>query len=67
MVVTLESVPGNEDPEEVFKSQREALESGFGATDLRATEGTLCGLPTETPCSTKHRRLEPSLRIPAPR
>lgn len=47
VVVTLESVPGIEDPGELFDSQREALESGFGATDLRVTEGTLCGLPTE--------------------
>jgi hypothetical protein len=48
VVVTLESVLGIEDQDEVFKSQREALESVFGATDLRVTEGTLCGLPTET-------------------
>ncbi|OBF27678.1 hypothetical protein A5724_29085 [Mycobacterium sp. ACS1612] len=48
VVVTLESVPGFEHPAEVFESQRAALESGFGATDLRVTEHTLCGQPAET-------------------
>jgi hypothetical protein len=48
VVVTLESVPGFEEPDAVFDSQREALASGFGATDLRVTEHTLCGLPAET-------------------
>jgi hypothetical protein len=48
LVVTLESVPGIEQPEQVFESQREGLESTFGATDLRITEHTLCGLPAET-------------------
>ena len=48
VVVTLESVPGFEQPDAVFSSQRQALESGFGATDLRVTEHTLCGLPAET-------------------
>ncbi|HEX2398699.1 MAG TPA: hypothetical protein VHJ79_01665, partial [Mycobacterium sp.] len=48
LVVTLESVPGMEQPDRVFESQREGLESTFGATDLRITEHTLCGLPAET-------------------
>jgi hypothetical protein len=48
LVVTLESVPGMEQPNRVFESQREGLESTFGATDLRITEHTLCGLPAET-------------------
>lgn len=48
VVVTLESAPGIEDADRVFESQRESLESTFGATDLRVTEHTLCGLPAET-------------------
>ena len=32
----------------VFDSQRDSLESDLGATDLRVTEHTLCGLPAET-------------------
>jgi hypothetical protein len=48
VVVTLESVPGLQPPVDVFDSQREALESGFGATDLRVREHTLCGQPAET-------------------
>jgi hypothetical protein len=48
VVVTLEGVPGFEQPDAVFESQRNALESGFGATDLRVTDHTLCGLPAET-------------------
>lgn len=48
IVVTLESAPGIEHPDGVFESQRESLESTFGATDLRITEHTLCGLPAET-------------------
>jgi hypothetical protein len=46
-VVTLESGPGLEDPEVVFANQRDALESGLGATDIKATDETLCGLPAE--------------------
>jgi hypothetical protein len=48
VVVTLESVPGFEQPDSVFKSQRDSLETGFGATDLRVTDHTLCGLAAET-------------------
>jgi hypothetical protein len=47
VVVTLESVPGTEDPDAVFGSMREALESGFGATDLRTADHKLCGLPAQ--------------------
>ena len=47
-VVTLESGPGKEDPDAVFANQNYALEAGLGATDIRITEGTLCGLPAET-------------------
>jgi hypothetical protein len=46
--VTLESQPGITDAREVFDSQHAALESGFGATDMRITEHTLCGLSAET-------------------
>jgi hypothetical protein len=48
VVVTLGSVPGFERPDVVFETQRQALESGFGATDLRVTEHALCGQPAET-------------------
>jgi hypothetical protein len=48
VVVTLESARGFEEPDVVFESQRDALQSGFGATDLRVTEHTLCGQPAET-------------------
>lgn len=47
VVVTLESVPGIEDPEVVFDSMRQALESGFGATDVGVSDQTLCGLPAQ--------------------
>lgn len=48
VVVTLESARGIEDPGVVFEGQREGLESVFGATDLRVTDHTLCGLPAQT-------------------
>ncbi len=48
MVVTLESAPGIEDPDVVFDTVREALESDLGATDLSVTDHTLCGLPAQT-------------------
>ena len=47
-VVTLESMPDIAEPREVFDAQNDALESGLGATDVRVTEHTLCGLPAET-------------------
>jgi hypothetical protein len=48
VVVTLESAPGIEDPDVVFDTMREALESDLGATDLRVTNHILCGLPAQT-------------------
>lgn len=48
VVVTLESVPGIQDSDVAFGVQRMQLERAFGATDLRSTEHTLCGLPAET-------------------
>lgn len=48
VVVTLESAPGTEDPDVVFDTMRSALESDFGATDLRVSDHTLCGLPAQT-------------------
>ncbi len=48
VVVTFESAPGIEDPDVVFDNMLEALESDLGATDVRVTEGMLCGLPAET-------------------
>ena len=44
-VVTLESHPGVSDPKEVFDAQQSVLESGVGATDVHATDATLCELP----------------------
>lgn len=48
VVVTFESARGIEDPDVVFEAERESLESMAGATDLRVTAHTLCGLPAET-------------------
>lgn len=48
VVVTLESAPGIEDADVVFDTMRDALESNFGATDLRVSDHTLCGLPAQT-------------------
>jgi hypothetical protein len=48
VVVTFESAQGIEDPSVVFDGERESLESIAGASDLRITEHTLCGLPAET-------------------
>jgi hypothetical protein len=48
VVVTFESARGIEDPSVVFESEREGLESLAGASDLRVTEHSLCGLPAET-------------------
>jgi len=46
-VVTLETHRGTTEPRDVFDAQREALEKVVGATNLRATETTLCELPAE--------------------
>ncbi|MDV3128926.1 LpqN/LpqT family lipoprotein [Mycobacterium sp. 21AC1] len=46
-VVTLESAPGEEDPDVVFDSQRASLESQLGVTGVEVTEHTLCGLPAK--------------------
>jgi hypothetical protein len=46
-VVTLESHGGFAEASEVFDAQHDALESGIGATDVRASETTLCELPAE--------------------
>jgi len=48
VVVTLENAPGIEEPDVVFDTMRDALESDLGATDVRVSEHTLCGLPAET-------------------
>jgi hypothetical protein len=47
VVVTLESAPGIEEPNVVFDTTREAMESEFGATDVRVTGHRLCGLPAQ--------------------
>jgi len=46
-VVTLESHRGLAEPREVFDSQKDALETALGATDVQTTEFTLCELPAE--------------------
>jgi hypothetical protein len=46
-VVTLESQPGEHDPQEVFDAQHEVLQSGVGATGLKSEPTTLCGLRAE--------------------
>lgn len=46
-VVTLEGAPGTEDPDVVFDSQRDALQSQLGVTGLEATDRTLCGQPAK--------------------
>lgn len=46
-VVTLESAPGEEDPDVVFDSQRMSLESQLGVTGIDVEEHTLCGLPAK--------------------
>ena len=47
VVVTLENQSGIEDPDAVFDAQLEALDEGFGATDLTVSEAEMCGLPAE--------------------
>jgi hypothetical protein len=47
-VVTLESHRGQAEPQQVFDAQHDALESAVGATDVKASETTLCELPAET-------------------
>ncbi|AKS32657.1 LpqN/LpqT family lipoprotein [Mycolicibacterium goodii] len=47
-VVTLETAAGEQDPQQVFDNQREALATGLGATDISSESHTLCGLPAET-------------------
>ena len=46
-VVTLESHRGLAEPREVFDSQKDALETALGATNVQTTETTLCELPAE--------------------
>lgn len=47
-VVTLESVPGAQDPEKVFAQNRNNLSAMMGAYDLRTESNTTCGFPSET-------------------
>lgn len=47
-VVTLESVPGAQDPEKVFAQNRNNLTAMMGAYDLRTESNTTCGFPSET-------------------
>ncbi|MGV0837368.1 LpqN/LpqT family lipoprotein [Mycolicibacterium thermoresistibile] len=48
VVVTLESTVGVDDPDLAFEQQRLGLEEMLGATDLRVSDHTLCGLPAQT-------------------
>ncbi len=47
-VVTLESAPGIEEPDVVFDTMRDALESDLGVTDMRVSDHMLCDLPAQT-------------------
>ncbi len=47
-VVTLESVPGTEAADEVFKQNRDNLVTMLGAFDLTTESNSTCGLPSET-------------------
>ncbi|MGD9618860.1 MAG: LpqN/LpqT family lipoprotein [Mycolicibacterium sp.] len=47
-VVTLESVPGARDADEVFDENRSNLVAMMGAFDLSTETNTTCGLPSET-------------------
>jgi hypothetical protein len=46
-VVTLESVAGDRDPDQVFEAQLDSLQQGAGATDVKVTATTVCDLPAE--------------------
>ncbi|CAN3126888.1 LpqN/LpqT family lipoprotein [Mycobacterium sp. smrl_JER01] len=47
-VVTLESAPGGQSPDEVFDQNRGNLETMMGAFDLDTEDNTTCGFPSET-------------------
>jgi Probable lipoprotein LpqN len=47
-VVTLESAPGSQTPDDVFDQNRGNLETMMGAYDLEVEANTTCGLPSET-------------------
>lgn len=47
-VVTIESHPGELDPDEFFQGARDALKSSFDTAEPDYTDGTVCGLPSET-------------------
>ncbi|KUI29198.1 LpqN/LpqT family lipoprotein [Mycobacterium sp. GA-2829] len=47
VVVTIESIPGNESADSVLTKNRTAIETLGGATDLAYTPTTVCGQPAE--------------------
>lgn len=47
-VVTLESVPGSQDAEDVFEQNRTNLVEMMGAFDLTTESNSTCGYPSET-------------------
>lgn len=47
-VVTLESTPGNQPPDEIFERNRGNLMTMTGAFDLETHSNTTCGFPSET-------------------
>lgn len=47
-VVTLESVPGSQDAEDVFEQNRTNLVKMMGAFDLTTESNSTCGYPSET-------------------
>ena len=48
VTVMLESEAGRKDPTSVFDNVRESLVTVAGATDLTATDATMCGHPAQT-------------------
>lgn len=48
VTVTLEAIDGEHSADEVFDAQTTALVQQGAGTDLKSTQGTLCGQPAET-------------------
>lgn len=48
VVYTLDKLPGAVNPQAALDSERDGLVKVGGATDLKVTPGTVCGLPAQT-------------------
>ena len=48
VVFTLDKVPGEFDPQELFDQGRQTMVTMLGATDVQTSSSTVCGLPAET-------------------